>query len=105
MRGLSPAAASWGCNPAAVWASHCVGFHCCTAPALGVWASAVVALRLQWPRSMWGLLGPGNKPMFPELACAFLITVPSQKSNDNFLKHKRHYLRLNFNKQAGIRFM
>ena len=28
------------------WASHCSGFSCCGAQALGVWASVVVARRL-----------------------------------------------------------
>ena len=30
-------------------ASHCAGFACCKAQALGVWASVVVALGLNWP--------------------------------------------------------
>ena len=45
-----------------------------------MWASAAVALRLQWPRSIWGVLGPGDKPMFPALAGAFLTTAAAAKS-------------------------
>ena len=41
--GLSLVAASRATLRCGVHASHCVGFSCCRAQALGVWASAVVA--------------------------------------------------------------
>ena len=44
MRGLSLVAVSGGATLCcAAWASHCGGFSCCGAPALGSWASIVVA--------------------------------------------------------------
>ena len=81
-----------------VWASHCGGFSCCGARALGIWASIVVAHRLSSCGSralehrlsswgawalllccMWGLPGPGLKPVSPALAGRFLTTVPPGK--------------------------
>ena len=68
-------------------ASHCGGFSCCGAQALGMWASVVVAHRLsscgsraQLLHSMWDLPGPGIKPVTPALAGGFLTTVPPGKS-------------------------
>ena len=80
-------------------ASHCGGFSCCGAQALGARASAVVARRLsscglralerrlsscgtwaQLLRSMWNPPGPGIKPVSPALAGGFLTTVPPGKS-------------------------
>ena len=68
------------------WASHCGGFSCCGAWALGARASVVVACGLSscgsqalecrlsscgaWTyllRGMWDLPGPGLKPMSPTL--------------------------------------
>ena len=43
MRGLSLVAASGGCSLLRVRASHCGGFSCCRAWALGAWASVIVA--------------------------------------------------------------
>ena len=79
--------------------SHCGGFSCCRARALGVWASVVVARRLSscgsralecrlsscgtWAQllhGMWDLPGPGLEPMSPALAGRFLTTVPPGKS-------------------------
>ena len=41
--GLSLVAASGGTLRCGAWASHCGGFSCCVAQALGMWASVVVA--------------------------------------------------------------
>ena len=63
--------------------SHCGGFSCCRARALGTWASVVVARglgscgsRAQLLRGMWYLPGPGLEPVSPALAGIFLTTVP-----------------------------
>ena len=80
-------------------ASHCGGFSCCGARALGAWASVVVAPRLsscglwalehrlsscgawaQLLRTMWDLPRPGLKPMSPALAGGFLTIAPPGKS-------------------------
>ena len=80
-------------------ASHCGGFCCCGAWALGARASVVVARGLsscgswalerrlsscgaqaQLLRGMWDLPGPGLKPMSSALVGKFLITVPPGKS-------------------------
>ena len=80
------------------WASHCSGFSCCGARALGARASVVVARRLSSSgsrtterrlrscgaqalllRGMWGLPGPGLEPMSPALAGGFLTTAPPGK--------------------------
>ena len=81
------------------WASHCGGFSCCRAQALGARASVVAACGLSscgtralerrlsscgpWPqlfRGMWDLPGPGLEPVSPALAGRFLATVPPGKS-------------------------
>ena len=78
-----------------VRASHCSGFSCCGAQALGAWASLVVARGLsncgsqvlecrlsscgaqaQLHHGMWDLPGPGLEPVSPALAGGFLTTVP-----------------------------
>ena len=82
-----------------VWASHCSGFSCCGAQALGAWASVVVARGLsscgswalkhslsscgaqaQWLCGMWDLPRPGFEPVSPALAGGLLTTVPPGKS-------------------------
>ena len=79
-------------------ASHCGGFSCCRAPALGARASAVVAHGLSscssraagqglngcsaraWlPRGMWDLPRSGIEPVSPALAGGFFTTEPSRK--------------------------
>ena len=66
------------------WASHCNGFSCCRAWALGLQASVVVAHRLSCPaRSIWDLPRSGIKPMSTALAGRFLTTGPLGKP-----KHK-----------------
>ena len=80
-------------------ASHCGGFFCCGAWALGAWASVVVACRLsscgswalecrlssygaraQLLHGMWSLPGPGLEPVSPALVGGFLTTAPPGKS-------------------------
>ena len=72
-------------------ASHCSGFSCYIAQALGMRASVVAACGLKsmgsvsWHMglvapSMWDLPGPGIKPVSPLLASRFLSTAPPGKS-------------------------
>ena len=70
-------------------ASHCSGFSCCGAGALGAQASVVVArglsscgTRAQLLRNTWDLPGPGLKPVSTALAGGFLTTVPPGKHQD-----------------------
>ena len=82
------------------WASHCGGFSCCRAQALGTQASVVVAhglssfgsraleqrlsscgTRAYLLRGMWDLPRPGLEPMSPALAGRFLTTAPPGKSH------------------------
>ena len=86
-------------------ASHCGGFSCCRAWALGVWASVVVArglsscglralerrlsscgARAQLLRGMWDLPRPGLEPPSLALAGGFLTTAPPGKSYFQFFK-------------------
>ena len=81
------------------WASHCSGFSCCGAWALGAQASVVVArglsscgsqalehslsscgARVQLLHGIWDLPGPGLEPVSPALAGRFLTTAPPEKS-------------------------
>ena len=73
------------------WASHCGGFSCCGALALGSRASVVVAHRLsscgaraQLLCGMWDLPGPGLGTMSPAFAGRFLTTAPPGKSSTNY---------------------
>ena len=96
-------------------ASHCGGFSCCRAWALGAQASVVVARRLsscgsralerrvsscgaqaQLLRGMWDLPGPGLEPVSPALAGRFLTTAPPGKSLSLplFSTNKAHLLSL-----------
>ena len=80
-------------------ASHCSGFSCCRAWALGMQASVVVAhgvsncgsqaleLRLSscgaqayLLRGMWDLPGPVIEPVSPAVAGGFLTTAPPGQS-------------------------
>ena len=88
-----------------VWASHCGGFSCCGAQALGARASVVVvrgltscgsqALERRFSscgtralllHGMWDLPGPGLEPVSLALAGGFLTTEPPRKSLNNTLK-------------------
>ena len=87
------------------WASHCGGFSCCRAQALGLRASVVVACRLsscgswaiecrfsscgaqtQLLVGMWDLPRPGLEPVSPALAGGFLTAVPPGKPSPSFLR-------------------
>ena len=80
------------------WASHCGGFFCCGAQALGVRASVVPACRLnscgsqalehrlsscgaqaQLLHGMWDLPGPGLETVSPALTGRLLTTAPPGK--------------------------
>ena len=88
------------------WASHCGGFSCCGAWALGMRASVVVArglsscgsqalelrlsrcgTRAQLLRGMWDLPRAGLEPMSPALAGGFLTTAPPGKPKALFFKN------------------
>ena len=103
-RRFSLVVASGGHSSLQCVASHCSGFSCCRARALGMWASVVEARGLsscglralecrlsscgtwaQLLRSMWDLPGPGVEPMSPTLAGRFLTTAPAGKSFPSFL--------------------
>ena len=93
-----------------VQASHCGGFSCCRARALGVRASVVTARGLKscglqalehrlsssgtWAsllRGMWDLPGPGIEPVSPAREGGFLTTVPPGKSLSIFKFSKIFY--------------
>ena len=88
-------------------ASHCNGFTCWGARALGAWASVVVTRGLsscgsqalehrlsscgawaQLLRGMWDLPGPGLEPVSPALAGGFLTTEPPGKPHNDFIVHE-----------------
>ena len=96
--GLSLVAASRAFSGCGAWASHCAGFSCCRAQALGPWTSVVAARGLSSgsPRAlehsvngcgaqasllcgMWGLPGLGIEPMSPALVGGFFTTEPPGK--------------------------
>ena len=65
---LSPFAVIRGCSPlASTRASHCSGFSCCRAQAVGRMGS-VVRMRAWLPCCMWNLPGSGIKPVSPASA-------------------------------------
>ena len=93
-----------------VRASHCGGFSCCGARALGVQASVVVACglsscgswalegrlsscgaRAQLLRGMWDLPRQGLEPLSPALAGRFLTTVPPGKPLVTYFKYSSVY--------------
>ena len=99
-------------------ASHCGGFSCCGAQALGARASVVVAhglsscgsralerrlsscgARAQLLRGLWDLPGPGLEPVSPALAGGFLTTAPPGKSSCTVLENI--YWHSLFGKQVG----
>ena len=82
--GLQRAGSTLCCD---VRASHCSGFSCCRAWALGAQASVVEAHGLSscgaWAwllGGMWDLPGPGLEPVSHALAGGFLTTAPPGKS-------------------------
>ena len=95
---------TWATLPCGVQPSHCGGFSCFRAWALGTWASVVVARRLsssgsltlgrrlsscgaraQWLRCMWDLPGPGLESVFPALAGGFLTAEPPGKPSNTLI--------------------
>ena len=93
--------------------SHCSGFSCCGARALGTWASVVVAhglrscgsgavecrlsscgTRAQLLHGIWDPPGPELEPMFPALAGGLLTTVPPGKSLQLFFKVTACYFKI-----------
>ena len=73
-------------------ASHCGGFSCCRAQALGAQTSVGMVRRLSsfgsWAQllcSFWDLPRPGIELVSPALAGGFLSTVPTRKSCFCFL--------------------
>ena len=94
---LQRAGATLRCS---AWASHCGGFSCCGALAVGAWASVVSARGLsscglralerrlnscgaqaQLLCGMCDLARPGLESTFPCLAGGFLTTAPPGKSH------------------------
>ena len=70
-------------------ASHCSGFSCCRAQALGYGASAVAARGLNscgpqdwFFRGMWDLLGSGIELMSPALVGRFFTPEPPGRPLD-----------------------
>ena len=99
MCGLSLVALSGATLCYGAQASHCNGFSCCRARALGTWASVAVARGLSscgswtvehrlsscgaWAQllhGMWDLPRPGLEPVSPALTGGFLTTAPPGKS-------------------------
>ena len=60
-------------------ATHCSGFSCCEAGALGTRASLVVAHGLSCSTACENLPGPGLQPVSPALAGGFSTTAPPGK--------------------------
>ena len=107
------------------WASHCSGFSCCGAQALGIRASAVAARGLSicgsralehrlsscgsWAwllRDTWDLPGPGLEAVSPALAGGFLTTAPPGKSQKSPSLKRREFTHCNLHPlvyQAGMR--
>ena len=81
-RRLSPVGASGATLRCGARASHCGGFSCCRARALGVWASAVMAPGLSCSAAcgMWDVPEPGIETVTPAFAGGFLTTAPPGES-------------------------
>jgi len=64
-----------------MWASHCGGFFCCRAWALGCVGLSNCCTQVHLTHNMWRILipGPGIEPMPPALAGGFLTTGPLGK--------------------------
>ena len=105
MSGLSLVAVNGATLRFSAQASHCGGFSCCTAQALGTRASVIVVHGLSscgsralghrlsscgtWAyllHSMWDLPRPALKPVSPALAGGFLTTMPPGKPSNSFLR-------------------
>ena len=98
MRGLSLVLRAGAALRRSAQASHCGGFSCFGAQALGAWTSVVAVhglsscstralerrlsscgSRALLLRGMWDLLSPGIEPVFLALAGRFLTTAPPGK--------------------------
>ena len=78
---LFSSCSNWGLLSSwAVWASHCGGFSCCRAWALGHVGLRSCGAQAYLPHGKWNLLRLGIKSMSPTLAGGFLITGPVGKS-------------------------
>ena len=67
------------------WASHCCGFSCCRARALGQGLSSC-GPQASLPRGMWNPPRAGTKPMSSALPSGFLTTAPRGRSLEGFLR-------------------
>ena len=77
------------------WASHCSGFSCCRAWALGLQASEAAAGGLRscdaWAQllhSMWNLPGPGIEPLSPTPVGSFLPLYHHGSPTQGIIKRK-----------------
>ena len=67
------------------WASHCGGFSCCGARALGHAVVSGCGTWAQLPHGIWDLARPGVEPVSLALADGFFFTVPPGKSENHLL--------------------
>ena len=89
LRGLFSSCSEWGLlSSCSVWASHCVGFSCCGARALGYRLNScgLVALQHMEPRS-------GTEPMSLALAGRFFNTG---HQGSPYLKNYYRTIAMNF---------
>ena len=78
-KGFSLVAASGGYSPGGgAWDSHCCGFFCCGAQALGRLAFGSCGT--------WDLPGPGIEPVSPELTGGFFTAEPPGEALQYFQK-------------------
>ena len=95
VHGLSLVWVSRGCPSCGARTSHCGGFSCCAALAVGAQTSVVGSPQARehvsfrscgtqalLPSSRWKLPGPGIEPMFHALPGRLLTTGPPGKSID-----------------------
>ena len=67
--------------PCGAWASHCSGFSCCGAQALGVWASGFVAHRLS-SCSLWALECAGSVVVAHRFSCSAVCGIFLDKGSN-----------------------
>ena len=72
-----------------VWASHCRGFSCCRAQALGAQALVVVTLELCCTPACGIFPPPGIEPMSPVLGGRFSTAGPPRKPSKCHLKRRQ----------------
>ena len=108
LRGLFSSCSEQGpLSGRSVQASHCSGFSCCKARALG--HMGISSCNSQAPehrlssygacawllRGMWVLPGPGLEPMTPALAGRLFTTEPSGKPRFYIFKYKTNFHNVN----------